>query len=65
MDNGSNNELTEKEETKIKVLAALKKLEIMGDCFAKNDAQIVRDYITDIEAENQVLKEKIVDKYIK
>lgn len=59
------NELTEKEETKVKVLAALKNLEIMGDCFAKNDAQIVRDYITDIEAENQVLKEKIVDKYIK
>lgn len=58
-------ELTEKEKRIIKVQQALSELEIMGDKFAKENADIVRDYITDIEAENQKLKEKIADEQIR
>lgn len=58
-------ELTEKEQKIIKVQQALSELEIMGDKFAKGNADIVRDYIADLEAENQILKEKIVDEQIK
>ena len=58
-------ELTEKEQKIIKVQQALSELEIMGDKFAKENADIVRNYIADLEAENQILKEKIVDEQIK
>ena len=58
-------ELTEKEQKIIKVQQALSELEIMGDKFARENADIVRDYIADIEAENQKLKEKIVDEQIR
>lgn len=58
-------ELTEKEQKIIKVQQALSELEIMGDKFAKENADIVRDYISDIEAENQILKEKIADEQIR
>lgn len=57
-------ELSEKEQKKINVLSALKSLEIMGDHFAKQDAEIVREYIENIEIENQKLKEKIVDELL-
>lgn len=58
-------ELTEKEQKIIKVQQALSELEIMGDKFAKENADIVRNYIADLEAENQILKEKIVDEQIR
>lgn len=58
-------ELTEKEQKIIKVQQALSELEIMGDKFARENANIVRDYIADIEAENQKLKEKIADEQIR
>ena len=58
-------ELTEKEQKIIKVQEALSELEIMGDKFAKENADIVRNYIADLEAENQILKEKIVDEQIR
>ena len=58
-------ELSEKEQKIIKVQQALSELEIMGDKFAKENADIVRDYIADIEAENQKLKEKIADEQIR
>lgn len=58
-------ELTEKEKRIIKVQQALSELEIMGDKFAKENVDIVRDYIADIEAENQKLKEKIADEQIR
>lgn len=53
-------ELTEKEQNIIKVQQALSELEIMGDKFARENADIVRDYIADIEAENQKLKEELL-----
>lgn len=58
-------ELTEKEKKIIKVQQALSELEIMGDKFARENADIVRDYITCLEAENQILKEKIADEQIR
>lgn len=58
-------ELTEKEQKIIKVQQALSELEIMGDKFARENANIVRDYIAYLEAENQILKEKIADEQIR
>lgn len=58
-------ELTEIEQKAIKVQQALYELEIMGDKFAKENTNIVRDYIEKIENENQKLKEKIADELIK
>ena len=54
-------DLTKKEKVKLKILAALKNLEIMGDCFAKEDAELVRGYIEMLETENQKLKDMFID----
>lgn len=43
-------ELTETEQRQIKVQQALFELEIMGDKFAKENVQIVYDYITYLES---------------
>lgn len=59
------NELNKFEIRKIKVQQALFELEIMGDKFAKENAEIIRDYIEEIEDENQKLKEKIANEFIK
>ena len=59
------NELTDKEKQKIKIQQALFELEIMGDRFAKENANIIRDYIEKIEEENLRLKEKLVNEFIK
>lgn len=59
------NDFSEKEKSKIIVQQALFELEIMGDKFAKENTNIVRDYIEKIEDENQKLKEKIVNEFIK
>lgn len=58
-------ELSKKEQKIIKIQQALSELEIMGDKFARENTNIVRDYIACIEAENQILKEKIADEQIK
>lgn len=42
-------ELTEKEQQNIKVQQALFELEIMGDKFAKENANIIRAYIEMLE----------------
>ena len=52
-------ELSEKEQEKIKIQQALYELEAVGDCFSKDNAKIVREYIEKIEDENDILKVKV------
>ena len=52
-------ELTEKEQQKIKIQQALFELKIMGDRFAKENAAIIKEYIESLEEENEILKLKL------